>query len=153
MELDHEEQTSPVTVKKRVSKIEKQTKAITDQTVPTQQPKPASKKVTAKIEIQEPKSPVRKTIIKEKSTKERAESEPPPGFHDKKLLNNVQLLRNALDDLYRAKRMNQKQASEYLKYKDMLTPSYKFTPGETKMTKVQIRQTMKPLYLEIIGGT
>ena len=48
--------------------------------------------------------------------------------------------------------MNKTQASEYLKYKDMLTAGYKFTPGGTKMTKVQIRQKMKPLYLEIIGG-
>ena len=48
--------------------------------------------------------------------------------------------------------MNKTQAAEYLRYKDMLTPGYKFTPGETKMTKVQIRQKMKPLYLEIISG-
>jgi len=45
--------------------------------------------------------------------------------------------------------MTTKQASEYLKLKDMLKPGYKPNAGEPKLTKVQIRQQMKPLYLQI----
>ena len=71
---------------------------------------------------------------------------------DKKVLNNVTLLSERLNDLYRAKKMNSTQASTYLKLKDMLKPGYKPTLGEKKITKVQIRQQMKPLYLEITSG-
>ena len=45
--------------------------------------------------------------------------------------------------------MTTKQASEYLQLRDMLKPGYKPRPGESKLTKVQIRQQMKPLYLQV----
>ena len=45
--------------------------------------------------------------------------------------------------------MTTKQASEYLQLRDMLKPGYKPRPGENKLTKVQIRQQMKPLYLQV----
>ena len=45
--------------------------------------------------------------------------------------------------------MTTKQASEYLQLRDMLKPGYKPSTGMMKLTKVQIRQQMKPLYLQV----
>ena len=70
---------------------------------------------------------------------------------NKQIFNIVTLLSNALDDLYRNQKMTKSQASEYLKLKDMLKPGYKPNTGEPKMSKVQIRQRVRPLYLEVFN--
>ena len=46
--------------------------------------------------------------------------------------------------------MTKSQKSEYLKLKDMLKPGYQPAEGETKLKTVQIRQKMKPLYVQIM---
>ena len=46
--------------------------------------------------------------------------------------------------------MTKSQKSEYLKLADMLKPGYKPAEGETKLKTVQIRQKMKPLYVQIM---
>ena len=48
--------------------------------------------------------------------------------------------------------MTKSQKSEYLKLKDMLKPGYKPDPDPNvpRLNKIQIRQKMKVIYLDII---
>ena len=50
--------------------------------------------------------------------------------------------------------MTKSQKSEYLKLKDMLKPGYKADPDPNipKLSKIQIRQKMKVIYLDITQG-
>ena len=65
------------------------------------------------IKKEEPKSPERKGVKKDTAVlkKERPTSEPP--LEGKKIFNNIQLLSQALDDLYRDRTMTKSQTSEY----------------------------------------
>ena len=85
MEIEDEDQQTPISVQKQISKIERQARAITDQgggSVPSgssrteNEPKPAGKKGIPKTEH---KSPEKKGIKKDTAslTKERAQSESP----------------------------------------------------------------------------
>jgi hypothetical protein len=77
----------------------------------------------------------------------RASSEPPNKKH---IENNLQLLREEMEQLKNRDKMNTVQKSEYLKLDARLKPGYKKPESEEALSKVQIRQKMKSIYREII---
>ena len=123
-----EDEIPSVSVKRRISTIEKKAKAkakaspqaITEGEDDTKEEEPKSP-VKKEVKKTEKKSPDKKAVKKDTTIlkKERAKSEPAVGGN---ILNNIQKLSEALNDLYRKDIMTKSQKSEYLKLKDMLKP-------------------------------